>query len=68
MKIEDVKKNLNRRVSKNGLQCYELIGCILKRHRRTGKFYYLAELADLTCNKATVYCELKDIDSLEESE
>lgn len=65
MMIQEVKKSLGRRVSYNGSDCYELTGCILKRHKRTGQFYYMAELADLTCDKAVVYCQLKDVRGLE---
>ena len=68
MMIQEVKKSLGRRVSYNGSDCYELTGCVLKRHKRTGQFYYIAELADLTCGKAVVYCPLRDVESSDSSE
>lgn len=67
MDICDVKKNLNRKVlhkSREGDSEYELSGCILRRNRKTGRFYYQAELLDLACCKAVVYCDLEDIEQI----
>lgn len=66
MDIRDVKKNLNRHVqhkeADGDTSEYEFVGCILRRNRKTGKFYYQAELLDLTCGKAVLYCRLEDIE------
>lgn len=46
MDIRDVKKNLNRHVqhkeADGDTSEYEFVGCILRRNRKTGKFYYQA--------------------------
>ena len=67
MDIRDVKKNLNRKVlhkSLEGNSEYELSACVLRRNRKTGRFYYQAELLDLVCGNAVVYCGLEDIDEI----
>jgi len=69
MDIRDVKKNLNRRVihkSAYGSSEYELTGCIIRRNRKTGNFYYLAELQDLTNCRAVVICGLEDIEEIKD--
>ena len=67
MDIRDVKKNLNRKVlykSREGNSEYELSACVLRRNRKTGRFYYQAELLDLAYGNAVVYCGLEDIDEI----
>lgn len=60
MDIRDVKKSLNREVLHNG-QRYLFAGCVLRRHRKTGRFYYEAELHDPRNLNWVVYCPLSDI-------
>lgn len=60
MDIRDIKKNLNREVLHGG-QRYLFVGCMLRRHRKTGRFYYEAELHDPRNLNWVVYCPLSDI-------
>lgn len=60
MDIRDVKKSLNREVLHDG-QKYLFAGCMLRRHRKTGRFYYEAELHDPGNLNWVVYCPLSDI-------
>lgn len=60
MDIRDVKKNLGRMVHHDGRQ-WLFAGCILRRHRKTGRFYYEAELHDPENLNWVVYCPLSDI-------
>jgi len=60
MDIRDVKKSLNREVLHDG-QRYLFAGCVLRRHRKTGRFYYEAELHDPRNEKWVVCCPLSDI-------
>ena len=65
MTINEVKKNLGRRVSFNKSDCYELTGCIIRRSVKTGRFFYQAELADKSCGSTLLYCDLRDVKCLE---
>ena len=60
MDIRDVKKNLGRMVYHDGRQ-WLFAGCILRRHRKTGRFYYEAELHDPRNENWVVCCPLSDI-------
>ncbi|WP_027399836.1 hypothetical protein [Anaerovorax odorimutans] len=59
MRIEDVKKNMERKVKFNGAE-YFLTGCILRKTK--GKFYYQAELLDLT-ERAVLIVALDKVES-----
>ena len=61
MTIHEVKKNLGRRVSYNGSDCYRLTGCIIRKSSKTGQFFYQAEIADKTCGNTLVYCRLEEL-------
>ena len=65
MDIKNVKKNLNRKVqytdSYGKKSEYILTACILKKNKKTNKYYYLAELQDLKVNSVMIV-GLDDID------
>lgn len=42
---------------------YILTGAIFRRDRRTGEFYYQAELTDPTTENSVIYCRLEEIES-----
>lgn len=42
---------------------YILTGAIFRRDRRTGEFYYQAELTDPTTKNSVIYCRLEEIES-----
>lgn len=63
MKIEEVKRNLNRTVNytdrMHGIESdYILTGCILRRSE--SGFFYQAELQDMKAN-SVVICGLEDV-------
>ena len=60
MDIRDIKKCLNREVLHDG-QKYLFAGFMLRRHRKTGRFYYEAELHDPRNESWVVCCPLSDI-------
>jgi hypothetical protein len=61
MRIEEVKKNLNRRCSWNGSDCYILTGCIIRVDKKTGRFFYQAELSDITTNNSIIITRLEEV-------
>lgn len=60
MRIDEVKKSLNRRVTFRGAQ-YTLTGCIIRKNKKTNQFYYQAELQDIITHKSLVYARLEEI-------
>jgi hypothetical protein len=42
---------------------YMLTGAVFRRDRRTGEFYYQAELTDPTTNNSVIICRLEEIES-----
>ena len=63
MDIRDVKFNLNRKVRhRPDGTIYLLKACIIRKNEKTGKFYYQAELREITHDGYIVYCELGDIE------
>lgn len=65
MDIKDVKKNLNRKVTYTDgygdKSEYMLTACVLKKNKKTDKYYYLVELQDLKIN-SIMTVGLNDID------
>jgi hypothetical protein len=59
MKIEEVKKNLNKIVGYNGGK-YKLTACIL-RASETGCFYQ-AEILDMKCENSVLICKLEEVE------
>lgn len=69
MKIEEVKRNLNKKVhikdGKNYLDNdYLFTGCILRLDSKKG-FYYQAELQDLKQGRSIMICKLEDVQPIE---
>jgi hypothetical protein len=61
MKIEEVKKNLNKMVRYGEkADIYKLIGCTLRKNDKG--FYYEAELLDTKHGKSLLICKLEDIE------
>lgn len=64
MKIEDIKRNLNKKVNYSGnTDTYRLTGCMLRRNEKG--FYYQAELSDTKNGKSLLICRLEDIEAIE---
>ena len=62
MRIDEVKKNLNRKVMFRGAQ-YTLTGCIIRKDKKTNQFYYQAELQDTSTQLSLVYARLEEIEN-----
>lgn len=62
MKIEEVKKNLNRNVIYKGKKgVYKLTACILRKGKEG--FYYNAELFDTKNGNSVLMCDLSNIEA-----
>ncbi len=60
MKIEDVKKNLNKAVTyKDNSNTYILTGCIIRKNDKG--YYYQAEILDTVHGKSLIICSLDDV-------
>ena len=60
MKIEEVKRNLNKPVVYNGVKgVYKFTACIIRKEEN--EYYYQAEVADTKQGNSVSICELKDI-------
>lgn len=46
---------------------YILTGAVFRRDRRTGEYFYQAELTDPTTKHSVIYCRLEEITTNEES-
>lgn len=62
MRIDEVKKNLNNKVTFRGAQ-YTLTGCIIRKNKKTNQFYYQAELQDTSTQLSLVYARLEEIEN-----
>jgi hypothetical protein len=60
MRIDEVKKNLNNKVTFRGGE-YILTGCTIRKDKKTNQFYYQAELRDIITRKSLVYARLEEI-------
>ena len=60
MRIDEVKKNLNNKVTFRGTQ-YTLTGCIIRKDKKTNQFYYQAELQDTSTQQSLVYARLEEV-------
>ena len=61
MKLEEVKRNLNKIVVLNGKNdIYKSTACIIRKDK-DGEFYYQAELLDTKHGNSLSYCKLEDI-------
>lgn len=60
MKIEEVKKNLNKMVTyKERSDVYKLTGCILRKNK--DGFFYEAELFDTISGNSVLICKLEEV-------
>lgn len=60
MKIEDVKRNLNKMVVYKGKSgVYRFSGCMLRKD--INEYYYQAELQDTKSGNSISFCKLEDI-------
>lgn len=57
----EIKPNLNRPVRHDG-SLYTFEAAIFRRHKKTGEFYYQAELRDIHADRSIVYCDLSDVE------
>lgn len=68
MKIEEVKRNLNKPVKLNNPKLYidgseyTLTGCIIRKNDKG--FYYQAELRDIRHENCTLICRLEEIEKI----
>ena len=60
MRIDEVKKNLNRKVTFRGGE-YILTGCIIRKDKKTNQFFYQAELQDTSTQLSLVYANLEEV-------
>ncbi len=64
MKIEEVKRNLNKIVSyKDNAEIYRLTACILRKNENG--FFYQAELLDTRHGRSLVICKLDEVEVVE---
>lgn len=65
MKLNEIKRNLNRKVvhrsTNDGNGEYILCGVYLRKHQKTGEYYYTAELQDLN-TRSLLYSGLENIE------
>lgn len=59
MKIEEVKKSLNKKVKYKGI-AYILTACILRKRER--EYFYQAEILDIKNGKSVIICKLEEIE------
>lgn len=63
MKLEDVKRNLNKMVRyKDSTGIYKLTACILRKNE--SGFVYQAELLDTKSTRSVLICKLEDIEEI----
>lgn len=64
MKIEEVKRNLNKNVRyKDNAERYTLTACILRKGK--SGFFYQAELLDTRHGRSVTICNLDDVGAIE---
>lgn len=63
MTEREIKPNLNRMVvdTRSGIK-YMLAGGIIHRDKRTGAYWYQAQLRDLSAESCEVVCRLEDVE------
>ena len=62
MRIDEVKKSLNNKVTFRGAE-YILTGCIIRKDKKTNQFYYQAELQDTATQLSLVYARLEEVNN-----
>ena len=66
MELSQVKPNLNTVVSYNNTE-YILIGCTIRRDKKTNEIFYQAELADINA-RSVLIARLGDIKAMRRDE
>lgn len=62
MTPKDIVDNLNTIVGLRGYDGdYELNSCTIWKHKKTGNYYYTAELLDINSGRSVVHCQLDDV-------
>ena len=62
MVIAEIKPTLNQIVRHDG-SFYTFEAAIFRRHKKTGEFYYQAELKDQSAERSILVCDLKDVET-----
>lgn len=68
MKETEIKRSLNRPVRFTNPKLYTegaeyiLTGAVFRRDKKTGEFYYQAELTDRTTKNSVIYCRLEEVE------
>ena len=62
MTPSEIKATLNKPVTHDGTE-YILTGAIFRKNRKTGEFYYQAELRDIHAERSILVCDLKDVET-----
>lgn len=68
MKPNKIRENLNRPVRFTNPKLYTegaeyiLTGAVFRRDKKTGEFYYQAELTDRNVKHSVIYCRLGEIE------
>jgi len=61
MTISEIKPALNQIVRHDG-SLYTFEAAVFRRHKKTGEFYYQAELRDIHADRSVIYCDLSDVE------
>ena len=68
MTEREIKRSLNRPVRFTNPKLYTegaeyiLSGAVFRRDKKTGEFYYQAELTDRNLKHSVIYCRLEEIE------
>lgn len=68
MKPNEIRENLNRPVRFTNPKLYTegaeyiLTGAVFRRDKKTGEFFYQAELTDRNVKHSVIYCRLGEIE------
>lgn len=69
MKETEIKRSLNKPVRFTNPKLYTegaeyvLTGAVFRRDKKTGEFFYQAELTDRNVKNSVIYCRLEEIES-----
>lgn len=68
MKPNEIRENLNRPIRFTNPKLYIdgaeyiLTGAVFRRDKKTGEFFYQAELTDRNVKHSVIYCRLEEIE------
>lgn len=63
MKIEEVKRNLNKKVKYGNTDRYKLTACILRKNEHG--YFYQAEILDTISGSSVLIVKLEDLEVIE---